>query len=946
LIKNNHKLFNLKIYKVKDIDMNIDTFVNQYKVCKGKEHNITSMAGGCYYIPNDKIDEFYHYLQEAVFDQRPIHFTEKHCAFGPLLVDIDFKYKIEITERVHNKEHIRKIVSLYVNEICDLFEIENTDERLTSYVFERNNIYESNGIKKDGIHIIFPHIVSYPMEQFYIRENILKKIGSILSDLPITNQIHDVVDRSIIESNNWLLFGCSKPKLEPYNLTHCFRGNMDTISLEECSSMFHNKDINPAKFFSIRDKVEEDLTPVRHEKIDILETKKKNLPKKKIIRSKNISITEDDIEEIQELVSILNNDRMESYESWVQLGWTLHNIDPSCNKLLDIWIEKSSVSSKYKDGECERIWENSRNEGFTIGTLKYWASIDNPEKYQEIKEKRIIHYIEDKNTNTNYFIATVLHRMFHDKYKYSGGEWYMFDNHIWVSQTQKEGFCLREKISTDLYKVYMKILSRSNQFYSSIEGISEEEKDEQKDKGKQILQIIHNLQTTSFKDNIMKECKELFRDDKFINKLDCKPYLLAFSNGIYDLKLGQLRKGIPDDMISMSTNIEKIDFDESDENWSSLHQFLRTIFYEKDMYDYFMTYLASCLQGHNAEEKFRIWTGCGSNGKSKILELFVYCLDTYAIKFPITLLTGKRAASNASTPEIAQSKGKRFGYLEEPGDGEKMNVGLLKEFTGGDKIKARGLFKEPVEFKPQFKLALLCNEIPSFPPYDTGTTRRMEIIEFKSKFCENPKEINEFPIDRHLSEKMKEWKELFMAYLLDVYYVKYNINGMLVPQEVIQFTQDFQKQCDIYTEFFYDIVEDTKNMNDTLLLSDLYDEFKMWYEDAFSSTKYPNKSEFKKYLKKKYTDKRISSSSKEIKGFRMKNKYSNTTNSILEDKVLEESFFGNNHNDKIIHEILNNSTNEEVIDIVIEPHEETCEETIFDSNMESDANSKTYGNGY
>jgi hypothetical protein len=38
-----------------------------------------------------------------------------------------------------------------------------------------------------------------------------------------------------------------------------------------------------------------------------------------------------------------------------------------------------------------------------------------------------------------------------------------------------------------------------------------------------------------------------------------------------------------------------------------------------------------------------------SNGKSKILELFVHSLGMYSIKFPITMLTGKRAASNACT---------------------------------------------------------------------------------------------------------------------------------------------------------------------------------------------------------------------------------------------------------------------------------------------------------
>ena len=44
----------------------------------------------------------------------------------------------------------------------------------------------------------------------------------------------------------------------------------------------------------------------------------------------------------------------------------------------------------------------------------------------------------------------------------------------------------------------------------------------------------------------------------------------------------------------------------------------------------------------------------------------------------------------------------------------------MKEFTGGDKVYARGLHKDPIEFKPQWKLALLCNDIPEVPPHDSG----------------------------------------------------------------------------------------------------------------------------------------------------------------------------------------------------------------------------------
>jgi phage/plasmid-associated DNA primase len=241
------------------------------------------------------------------------------------------------------------------------------------------------------------------------------------------------------------------------------------------------------------------------------------------------------------------------------------------------------------------------------------------------------------------------------------------------------------------------------------------------------------------------------------------------------------------------------------------------------------------------------------------------------------MLTGKRAQSNACSPELVRAKGCRFGYLEEPGENERIEVGFLKELTGGDKITARGLHKEPIDFKPQFKLALLCNEIPKVPPNDAGTWRRMEVIEFKSHFVENPKDVGEFPIDKQLSEKLKNWREMFMALLLDVYYAKYKLNGLRVPEEITKFTTEYQKTCDLYIDFIIENIEETKENTDSIDITQFYDEFKIWYEDCFSNNKYPNKTEFKKYLKKKYS-KRMSQT--DIKGFKFRIKYDKQGNII------------------------------------------------------------------
>ena len=56
----------------------------------------------------------------------------------------------------------------------------------------------------------------------------------------------------------------------------------------------------------------------------------------------------------------------------------------------------------------------------------------------------------------------------------------------------------------------------------------------------------------------MKEAKELFFDDGFIEKLDQNPYLLSFNNFVVDFKNKTYRKGQPDDYISKCTNIDYI----------------------------------------------------------------------------------------------------------------------------------------------------------------------------------------------------------------------------------------------------------------------------------------------------------------------------------------------------------------------------------------------------
>ena len=77
------------------------------------------------------------------------------------------------------------------------------------------------------------------------------------------------------------------------------------------------------------------------------------------------------------------------------------------------------------------------------------------------------------------------------------------------------------------------------------------------------LLIIKNLKTTSFIDNVMKECRGLFYDKDFMDKLDENHYLFSFKNGVLDLKTGQFRDGRPEDFISLCCGVNYVQYKEN-----------------------------------------------------------------------------------------------------------------------------------------------------------------------------------------------------------------------------------------------------------------------------------------------------------------------------------------------------------------------------------------------
>jgi len=190
--------------------------------------------------------------------------------------------------------------------------------------------------------------------------------------------------------------------------------------------------------------------------------------------------------------------------------------------------------------------------------------------------------------------------------------------------------------------------------------------------------------------------------------------------------------------------------------------------------------------------------------------------------------------------------------MQEPGENEKINIGLMKELSGGDRILARGLFKEPIEFRPQFKMIMTCNELPEVPSDDGGTWRRIRVVEFTSKFVDvpDPTKPNEFPVELELSEKFDKWADTFISMMIH-HHKNFDPKKMQEPMEVRIATEGYKKNNDVIGQFVSErIIKDTTVTTRTLLTK-LYGDFRAWAMQAIAKgKKLPDRNQFRAYVEK------------------------------------------------------------------------------------------------
>jgi len=897
-----------------------------------------SIYGGNYHIPDDKYEQFLNlYYRDVLSKNGNEYFTEVQLDEGPIVVDLDFKYGMEIKQRQHTNDHILDLVVCYLDIIKDVFQLDD-ENKIPVYVLEKPKINILTDIKKvkDGIHMIIGVNADRTVQRM-IRERAMKKISEMWDDLPITNKWDDVFDEGIsIGYTNWQLFGSRKPNNEAYQLTYTYNAKYDP-SDEEISIV-----PLPLKSFDIANNIQ--LLSVRYRnhptfffKSSFLEeyNQYKNFRGGKLVsniktKPTNNDFTDFELSDINAYVSkITNANELEfvlnmfldkittndyelkeaflytmtlpekyyvtpgSFDKWIRVGWVLKHIS---NKLLIVWIAFSAQDKNFNYADIPELcnkwkkFDGSKQKGLQKKSLMYWSKQDANEKYKKVHEESVDYFLEQTISGTgmsvnvgnnkkkavggDFDIARVLFQMYKDRFvctSVKSNTWYEFKKHRWVEIDS--GTTLRKLISTELREIYNKkavgslnrIMNLENNVPTVIVDTDENNNMTEKEENKKtkdnrttyILEICARLSRTGDKKNIMTEAKELFYDGTFMNKLDTNPYLLCFKNGVVDFKEKCFRDGRPEDFISMSTNInyKPLDLINDKEIIDSCTDFLHKLFPEEELYNYMYDHLASTLIGTSSNQTFNMYIGKGRNGKSALVGLMVKVLGEYQCVVASTMITEGRAKVGSVSPEVLQLKGKRYGVIQEPSPGEKINVGVMKQLTSGnDAIQARGLYKsEATTFIPQMKLVLCSNYMMKVESNDYGTWRRIRVVPYKSKFDENPvtddpENPYQYKLDPKIDENFDNWKEIFAAMLVQRVF---ETNGIVKDCPIVlAASNEYRASQDYIAEYIRDKI--VKDPNGKIKKTALNIDFSSWYMETYGNRGSPSSKDVHEYMDKEF----------------------------------------------------------------------------------------------
>jgi putative DNA primase/helicase len=271
------------------------------------------------------------------------------------------------------------------------------------------------------------------------------------------------------------------------------------------------------------------------------------------------------------------------------------------------------------------------------------------------------------------------------------------------------------------------------------------------------------------------------------DELDADPWVFNCQNGTVDLVgSGELMAHRREDLI---TKIALVEYDQ-DADAPTWRATLERVLPNPEIRAFFKRLCGYALTGGTAEHVLPMLYGTGANGKSTVLNALLDTLGDYATQAAPDLLIAKR---NSHPTELADLFGMRLVAAIEVEDGRRLAESLVKQLTGGDRVKARKMRQDFWEFSPTHKVFMAVNHKPTVRGTDTAIWRRIRLIPFTET-------IPPAEQDKRLPDKLRRERAGILAWAVRGC-LEWQREGLLAPDEVRKATREYRAEMDIIAAF-------------------------------------------------------------------------------------------------------------------------------------------------
>jgi phage/plasmid-associated DNA primase len=540
--------------------------------------------------------------------------------------------------------------------------------------------------------------------------------------------------------------------------------------------------------------------------------KKKLIIKSKVEPSNAIKKNNINKSGMEELLFLIDPNKI-NYNDFVRV--VIAYADEAGESGLESFLEWNSQYSSANMEADEKTYMSfvGKQNGVSVGTLRFIAKRENPKGYQEWCEKNItITFSLDLTTGA---VADYFSKLNND-FIYTNGQLYHFNGVYW-EKDDKNSSILNQYVDTNFFSDYWKKFQSWET--NSLGKISEDDISKVR---KMVLNIRNHKKRKEYIDDIIVKITN--------NKLefDENPYLFAFTNAIYDFKEMKFVVPNPLDYISMTCGVTyNKDYDITLVN--SLDKLICSIHSNENIRNYYLSALATGMLGIQIE-KLIVCAGVGGNGKGLLSKLMMALLGDYGYSLKSTCLTVP--ISEGSNPELANCHKKRFILSSEPDSKKTLDVSVVKALTGDKTLNVRLNFSNNCKCILQNTQFIECNKKLFFSEVDDAIARRLETTPFSARFVDADKyDADDKTITGIINTEYDsdDWRKKYTQALFTIllrYVPNFLKSGLVSPKEIQLENKKYLEESDKILETIHTTIVKTDDKKDYVKIKSLYESYK------------------------------------------------------------------------------------------------------------------------